>query len=85
MNRKIRITESEVVNQRTSVLWHLQEYGSISSWKAIQEYGATRLGAIICNLRKEGYPITTIYVTSKNRFGKTTRFAEYTYIRPNKH
>lgn len=36
------------------VLNHLRENGSITSWEAIQQYGATRLSAIIFNLRKKG-------------------------------
>ena len=39
------------------VLAHLQERGSITSWDAIQMYRATRLSAIIFNLREEGYKI----------------------------
>lgn len=38
---------------------HLKKYGSITSWEAIQNYKATRLSAIIFNLRKK-YDIDTI-------------------------
>lgn len=34
-----------------AVLQHLEEFGNITSWEAIKEYGATRLSAIIFNLR----------------------------------
>ena len=40
------------------VLEHLQKYGSITSWQAIELYGATRLSAIIYNLR-EKYKISS--------------------------
>lgn len=36
----------------TRVLEHLQKYGSITSWEAINLYSAIRLSAIIYNLRK---------------------------------
>lgn len=52
------------INKSNAVLNHLKKYGSITSWKAITEYRATRLSAIIYNLRKKGYDIESVYVTS---------------------
>ena len=37
------------MNKTKAVMLHLQEKGSITSWEAIKEYGATRLSAIIYN------------------------------------
>ena len=34
-----------------AILKHLQEYGNITSWEAIKEYGCTRLSAVIWTLR----------------------------------
>lgn len=31
------------------ILQYLKEYGSITSWEAIKEFGATRLSAVIYN------------------------------------
>lgn len=45
------------MSQSKQVLAHLQEKGSITSWEAIINYGATRLSGIIYSLRKAGYPI----------------------------
>ena len=56
------------------VLAHLQQEGSITSWDAIQLYRATRLSAIIFNLRKEGYNIK-----SKNESGEGSHWTRYTY------
>lgn len=39
------------MNKTKAVMMHLQEHGKINSWEAIKEYGATRLSAIIYNLR----------------------------------
>ena len=41
----------EKLNKTKAVLLHLQEHGKINSWEAIKFYGATRLSAIIFNLR----------------------------------
>lgn len=53
------------MTQELRVLKHLQEYGSITSWEAIEEYGATRSSAIIYNLRKKGFKIKTDFVSKK--------------------
>ena len=79
----MRIQEHEVKNQTDAVLWHLQTKGNITSWEAIKEYGATRLSAIIFNLRQRGYNIDSIPKTVTNRWGKDTKIANYTYIEPN--
>lgn len=64
-------------NKHTQVLNHLQQYGTITSWQAIQQYGATRLASIICNLRKKGYDIETISILDKDRNGNVCPYAKY--------
>ena len=56
---------------------HLMSNGSITSWEAIKQYGATRLSAIIFNLRKDGWDIDVERVTEKDRNGQKTTFAKY--------
>jgi len=80
--KKIVITSSEVKSQSDAILWHLKTYGSITSYEAIKEYGATRLSAIIFNHRKEGYNIGSTPLTKKTRFGRNTTIAKYTYVTP---
>ena len=82
--KTIEITEGQVKSQSDAILWHLKTYGSITSYEAIKEYGATRLAAIICNHRKSGYDIDSIPLTKKTRFGRNTTIAKYTYISPPK-
>ena len=82
--KTIKITSGEVKSQSDAVLWHLKTYGSITSYEAIKEYGATRLSAIIFNHRKEGYNIDSIPLTKKTRFGRNTTIAKYTYTTPPK-
>lgn len=66
-------------SQTQAVLQHLIDNKTITSWEAITEYGATRLSAIIYNLRKKGYIITTDKKLVKNRFGQSTLIAVYQY------
>ncbi len=65
-------------NKTQEVLKYLQKNGSITSMEAINEFGATRLSAIIFNLRKH-YDIETIEVVCNDRYGHECHFAKYTY------
>jgi len=59
---------------------HLIEKGSINSWIAIELYGATRLSAIIFNLRNSGHNIDSIDNTSYDRNQELCNFTTYKYI-----
>lgn len=65
------------VTKTAQILEHLKNYGTITSWQAIQEYGATRLSAIIFNLRKDGYDINTKTELTKDRNGNVCQYAKY--------
>ena len=65
------------MTQNERVLNHLQKYGSISQREADQQYGIMRLGARICDLRKEGHQIQTRRETTRNRYGDLVHYARY--------
>ena len=67
------------MNKTQLVKEHLLEHGSITSWEAIEEYGATRLASIICNLRRDGFDIRTIMVEFTDRYGNTSKYANYVF------
>jgi|TARA_R110002020_G_scaffold379862_1_gene591111 hypothetical protein len=77
--KTITIKSEEVKSQSDAVLWHLKTYGSITSYEAIKEYGATRLASIICKHRKNGYDIDSKNLTKETRFGRKTTIAKYIY------
>ena len=66
-----------MANKHELVREHLLLYGHITSWEAIEMYGATRLASIICNLRKKGYDIRTIMKEDTDRYGNTCQYANY--------
>ena len=66
------------MTQKELVLKHLQDFGSITNMDAFNEYGITRLSAVIFDLRDMGYRIKTNDETRVNRYGVTTTFARYT-------
>lgn len=56
---------------------HLEDYGSITSLEAMQEYGIMRLASRIADLKQMGIPIKKEMVSGKNRYGEPTSFAKY--------
>ena len=66
------------MTKKNAVLMHLEENGSITSWEAIREYGATRLSAIIFNLRhKYNLDIENEWVEFTDRYGSKARYVKY--------
>ena len=65
------------MTQTQAVLDILKSGDSISSLEAFQEFGITRLSAIIFNLRQRGYVITSDNIKTTNRFGGTVVFSRY--------
>ena len=66
------------MTQKDMVLRHLQDFGSITSMEAFNDYGITRLSDVIFRLRNEGFKINTNDETRKNRYGVLTTYARYT-------
>lgn len=67
--------------QMSEILAYMQSGHRITSMDAIEKFGATRLSAIIFDLRKAGYNIITHDIVGKNRYGGTVTYAEYELIK----
>lgn len=63
--------------QTNAILNHLKTGKSLTSKEAFELYGATRLSAIIHNLRNRGYVIHTLMVDGTTRFGDSTKYGKY--------
>ena len=63
--------------QNDRILRHLKDYGTITIWEAIQEYGVTRLSARIKDVKDMGYMITDEWVSTPNRYGEMISFKKY--------
>ena len=59
------------------ILAHLRNKGSITSFEAIELYGATRLSSIIHSFREKGMNIETVDVPFVDRFGVKSHCARY--------
>lgn len=66
-----------MASKTSEVLNHLKEHGSITSMEAIDMFGATRLSAIVFNLRKRGYEIETVPMEMTDRYGHVGTYAKY--------
>lgn len=76
--KKKKINSWNKMNKTKAVMLHLQEKGSITSWEAIKEYGATRLSAIIYNLRyKYNMNIINEEINFKDRYGNNASYVKY--------
>ena len=69
----------KALTQKQAVLEHLQSIGHITQLEAFLNYGATRLGAIIYNLKKEGHLIISKREIHATRFGKKVSISRYFY------
>ena len=77
--KKAKRPKIKLNTQKGCILRHLQEYGTLTSWTAITEYGALRLPSIICDLRKY-FKIVSKEHTTKTRYGTTATYVEYIYL-----
>lgn len=69
------------MNKTQAVLEHLKNHVGITSMEAIDLYGATRLSAIIFNLRKCGYNIVNVEHTCTDRYGHRCDYVEYRLVK----
>jgi hypothetical protein len=58
--------------QEDMIRMHLEDFGSISSWDAIQKYHITRLAEMIRRLRAKGYEIESHWLRNGQK-----RFVRY--------
>jgi len=65
------------VTQCEKIIRHMEDFGSISSLEAMQEYGIMRLASRIADLKKAGVPVQKYTVHGINRYGEPTSYARY--------
>ena len=67
------------MTQHEMILDYITEFGSITPMEAFGDLGITKLATRISEMRKEGYNFKIVTVKSKNRYGKPTRYARYSF------
>lgn len=69
------------MSQNERILKYLQTHKKgITQLKALEKFGCLRLSGRIHDLREAGYRITTNIIEVPNRYGETSRVAEYRLI-----
>lgn len=69
------------MTQRSEVLKYLENHKKgITSMEAFQKFGATRLSAIVFDLRKNGHNIVSESKRTKDRYGHTTLISCYKLV-----
>ena len=64
-------------SQHALILNHMKHYGEIDPDFAYKRYGVYRLGAIIFNIRKEGYKVESRIKTFTKPSGRRGKCAVY--------
>ena len=59
------------------ILQYLMDFGSITTWDAIREFGCTRLSHYIWALKRDGHKFKYEIITTTNRYGNPTHFKKY--------
>jgi hypothetical protein len=65
------------LTKRRKVELHLIAEGYITSWEAIEQYGVTRLSAVIYCLKHDGWTFETEKIPFEDRFGDKGHYAKY--------
>ena len=68
------------MTQCQEILNYMEREGSITPLDALREFGCMRLASRITDLKRQGYPIARKMETSKNRAGKSVRYARYSLV-----
>lgn len=69
------------MSKRSEVLRWLEKGNTITSWEAFERFGATRLSAIIFDLRTDGHKIGGVWETTVDRYGDEKRFLRYFLVK----
>lgn len=68
------------MTQKEMVLQYIADFGSITPMQAFGDLGITKLATVVSNLRlKDGVQFKIQMEKGKNRYGKPTRYARYSF------
>lgn len=72
------------MTQREAIIKYITDFGSITPMQAYGDLGITKLATRISEMRKDGMVFKIETIKSKNRYGKPTRFAKYSFPKEEK-
>jgi hypothetical protein len=69
--------DNSTASQRSRILAHLKQFGSLTTLQARHQLDVMHPGMRLCELRKWGYPIATIWTLDYTPEGNRHRVAKY--------
>lgn len=76
-----KLQDNSAASQRSRILRHLQEIGPITTLQARHRLDICHPGMRVCELRKSGFPIETIWVNDLTPEGNCHRVARYVLLK----
>lgn len=67
------------MTQHELILKYIADFGSITPMEAFSDLGVTKLSTRISEMRKKGTEFKIETIKGKNRYGKPTRYARYSF------
>lgn len=67
------------MTQKELILNYIADFGSITPMEAYSDLGITKLATRISEMRKEGMEFKIETIKGRNRYGKATRYARYSF------
>lgn len=71
------LNDENAQNQCRLIAEYLQQGNALTSALAMRKFGIMRLASRVYDLRKKGIEVKKEMEVSRNRYGKTIRFAKY--------
>ena len=68
------------MTQREAIIEYITDFGSITPMEAYSDLGITKLATRISEMRRDGMQFKIETVKSKNRYGKPTHYARYSFV-----
>ncbi len=68
------------MTQREQIIDYLQRFKTITPMEAYGDLGITKLATRISEMRRDGMEFKIETVKRKNRFGRTVRYARYSFL-----
>lgn len=68
------------MTQKEAIIQYISDFGSITPMDAFGDLGITKLATRISEMRADGMEFKIEIIKGKNRYGKPTRFARYSFM-----
>ena len=68
------------MNQHQRIIKYLKDYQTITPFQAFADLGITKLATRVSEMKRKGYVFNQELITTKNRYGETCQFMQYSLV-----